>query len=72
MLGSARIRRRGRIRAPPHPGTAADFGCELRGVLAPAIGPGGETPPELAGEDARGTGAVRGCALPPPFTGRKL
>ena len=38
------------------PGTAAVPGCELRGVLAPAIGPGGETPPELAGGDACGTG----------------
>ena len=37
------------------PGTAAVPGCELRGVRAPAIGPGGETPPELAGEDACGT-----------------
>ena len=36
-------------------GTAAVPGCELRGVRAPAIGPGGETPPELAGEDAWGT-----------------
>ena len=43
-------------------GTAAVLGCELRGVLAPAIGTGGETPPELAGEDACGTGAVRGRA----------
>ena len=45
-----------------HPGTAAVLGCELGGLLAPAIGPGGETPPELAGEDACGTGAVPGCA----------
>ena len=42
------------------PGTAAVLGCEWRGVRAPAIGPGGETPPELAGEDACGTeGRVR-------------
>ncbi|GDY22745.1 hypothetical protein LBMAG56_40920 [Verrucomicrobiota bacterium] len=46
------------------PGTGAlrayrrRLACEWRGVLAPAIGPGGETPPELAGEDACGTEGV--------------
>ena len=44
------------------PGIAGILGCEVRGVPTPAIGPGGETPPELAGEDACGTGAVRGRA----------
>ena len=42
------------------PGTAAVLGCELRGVRAPFIGSGGETPPELAGEDACGTRAKLG------------
>ena len=36
--------------------------CEWQGVLAPAIGSGGETPPELAGEDA--------CGPPPAATHR--
>ena len=48
------------------PGTAAVLGCELRGVRAPAIGPGGETPPELASGDACGTGdSVRRRAREP-------
>ena len=51
--------------ALPHPGTAAVPGCEWRGVRATVIGTGGETPPELAGEEACGTGAVSNCALAP-------
>ena len=38
--------------------------CELRGVRAPAVGTGGETPPELAGEDACGTGSPRSADFP--------
>ena len=48
----------------PAGGTAGVLACEWRGVRAPAVGPGGETPPELAGGDACGTGgsaAVLGC-----------
>ena len=49
----------------PDPGTAAVPGCEWRGVRAPAIGSGGETPPELAGEDACDTGGSgRMCPVP--------
>ena len=47
--------------------------CEWRGVLAPAIGPGGETPPELAGEDACGTkrgGARHLCRFSVRTSGR--
>ena len=40
-------------------GTAGVPACELRGVRAPAGGTGGETPPELAGADACGTGSPR-------------
>ena len=50
----------------PQPRTAAVPGCEWRGVHAPASGPGGETPPELAAETAALLGQ---CACAPTGAG---